>query len=452
MSASTAKARVEIAKFRVPIAAACPRLSRLERVATLSLDSHRQSVSEICQDVVRSENERGKEMRRLAGIAALTVALAIGPLCPPSLPGSRSDVSFEVLQSKGYVYHMSNGDYYTVKGILRNAGTSNATNIWLRARMYSASGNLMCENTEMASVSILRPGETSPFWVTTECALPSLVARYTLEVVGEETDQEPYQDFRVINELWRMDAASRVLRGELLNTGDRTLDGSSSYIYCVFYDSAGQMLDADWWFILGYDGNLGPWCAAPFFFIISAFEPVSSVQYWVDAKTLRQGLYPAPVSVTMESAERDEHDDLVVTGRTSNDSDVSVEQYYTYVLFRDAQGRLVEYDSAYQRGPLGPGQSASFRHEVYEWDVPASYTYLEVRAYTRATTTVRPAIPSVTPTRTAAPTSTPTATNTATPTPTLTVTPTATATPTRTPFPTPSGGWPYHLNLPLTIR
>lgn len=391
-------------------------------------------------------------MRRLVGIAVLTIGLAVGPLCFPSLPESRSGVSFEVLQSKGYVYETSTDDYYIVKGILRNTGTRSATSIWIRARIYWASGNLMGENIGMASLSILRPGETSPFGIMIECLLPSLVARYTLEVVGEETYEQPYQDFRVINELWRMDSASRVLRGELLNTGNRTIDGSSSAIYCAFYDSAGRMLDTDWWYILGYDGNLGPQCAAPFLFIISAFDPVSSVQYWVEAKTLRQGLYPVALSVTVESAERDEDDDLIVTGRTRNDGDVSVEEYYTYVLFRDAQGRLMEYDDEYHRGPLGAGQSASFQHKVYEWHVPAGYARLEVRAYTRATTTMTPPTPAVTPTRTAAPTSTPTPTNTATPTPTLTLTPTATPTPTQTPFPTPSGGWPYHLNLPLIMR
>ena len=43
---------------------------------------------------------------------------------------------------------------------------------------------------------------------------------------------------------------------------------------------------------------------------------------------------------------------------------------------------------------------------------------------------------------------------TPTATPTITVTPSRTATPTRTrtPFPTPSGGWPYHLYLPLLLR
>jgi len=39
-------------------------------------------------------------------------------------------------------------------------------------------------------------------------------------------------------------------------------------------------------------------------------------------------------------------------------------------------------------------------------------------------------------------------------TPTITATPSVTATPTRTrtPFPTPSGGWPYHLYLPMILR
>lgn len=393
-------------------------------------------------------------------VLALAVCLSVLPA------GAQSEqVSFQVMQSRGYGYEGTSYSYYIVEGILKNTGTQNAENIYVRARIYWTGGVLQGEDTSQSDVKILRPGETSPFSVWVSYCCPSLIDYYTLEVVGVPTSHEPYDDLAVVNQTLTIDGPYRQLWGEVLNTGTQTVNGGRFTVYTVFYDANGTMLKRDYYWPLGLgtatDGHLAPGWKAPFRQDASLFDPVDSYENWIQAEVLPPGQYPVSLSAAVTSYSFNQYGSLVVLGTVTNQSDVAVESYYTYATFRNQAGEVVGFSDDFQweqGNPVNPGETQPFEQYIYSYDIPPDYASFDVFAFTDQLTTTAPPTPTpartptptVTPTRTSTPTatSTPTRTPTATVTPTNTSTPTSTSTPTVTPTPSPT---PIvrHFYLPL---
>ena len=135
-------------------------------------------------------------MRKLTLACVSLCIVAMLTLLPAPQP-ARADVSFEVVQSYGYPSEdIDDPEWsrYCVRGIVRNMGTSNATNIYVRLRIYWYQGGpLRGEAAYEIDLPILRSGETSPFYVSVRYIAPYLIDYYTLDVVGLETTEEPYE-------------------------------------------------------------------------------------------------------------------------------------------------------------------------------------------------------------------------------------------------------------------
>lgn len=348
-------------------------------------------------------------------LSAIVLLLCIWlvPLTSMAEPG----VSFEILQSYGYAHAASGNDYYCVAGIIQNTSTSNVEDIWIRARIFWSTGAKRGERTVNPVLPILRPDETSLFVACVEYCCPELIDYYTLDVIGVETSKEPYHDVSVVNDQEVTIGTTRRIYGEVLNTGNRVVDGGYLRLHAAFYDSNGQMLDWDWYYLLGFDywspwGHLAPGWKAPFYTQTSLFNSVASRQYWIQAELLEDGLYPVHLSVTHE-AELGIGDwgQTVIHGMVTNNSDITVERFHSYAVFRDGLGRVVNFFRDYQsfgNEPLGPGETRGFEHTL--WDVPESYAGFDMYAHCELTTTMAPPTPTSTVTPTPAVTSTPTPT------------------------------------------
>ena len=143
----------------------------------------------------------------------------------------RADMSFEIVQSYGYP--IEEGQWtsarYVVRGIVRNTGTSNASHVTIRLRIYWYEGGTeKGQSSKEAFLPILRPGETSPFTVYAYYDFPSLIEHYTLEVAGFETTEEPYEPLMVASEnmFWEQNGTMyRRLWVEIQNTSTGCLKG-----------------------------------------------------------------------------------------------------------------------------------------------------------------------------------------------------------------------------------
>ncbi|MFN8473766.1 MAG: FxLYD domain-containing protein [Anaerolineae bacterium] len=402
-------------------------------------------------------------MRRLLLAALLSImavllagsrnALAQSPidglLLGVETPGGTS-TSFTVVATRHREATLGSDTYYVVEGVIQNTGTRNVTDVYVRARLYFAGDNLRAESTDRSDLRIMKPGETSSFSVWVKYPVPSLIDYYRVDAVGIETDEQPYRGVATINELWSIDGSEQILRGELSNIGNRTVDGGDpfrnvpfAYLFTVLYDSQGQVIDYNV-ASLSFD-YMNPGQKQAFAVRTSLFNQVARWEHWIQYEVTPPGLYGVHVSVSNVVTSPGSSNTLTVRGQVTNQSDVTLSSYHIYVVFRDAQGRVINFARNLQwplDNPFDPGETQSFATTVLSWDLAPSYAALDVYVISdKATTLTTPLPPTATYTATPRPSATATATATRTATPTPTQTP--------TPYPSPIGGWPFNLNLPL---
>lgn len=384
--------------------------------------------------------------------------------------------SFEIVVSEGHVSSISG--FYTVNGVIRNTGTANVTNVYVRARLYWTGGSLRAEGTNLTDLKILKPGETSSFSVMVSYVAPSTIDYYALDAIGTITAEEPKRDLVVVNEMWSIQDSYRYLRGEILNVGSLTTSqstsgGPSSNIYVMIYDAQGNIMKYESKSLSAY---LNQGEKYPFFSYVSIFDQPARWEYWIQYDTLPPGTYAPQLTFSELSLEKSQYS-LVLHGKMTNPTDTPVPSFWLWAVFRDDQNRVLysTFDIMFlYNNPLLAGQTRTFEALLSGSPsaLPRTYAAMDVYASLEVTTTMQPptptptstgtSTPTLTPTRTVTPTatSTPTTTATATATPTSTATPTATpsstptltptmtTTPTITPFPPPPGGWPYVVGLP----
>jgi len=399
-------------------------------------------------------------MNKLTLVCISLCIVAMLVLLPVPRPAS-ADVSFEVVQSYGYPREdVDDPEWsrYCVRGIVRNTGTSNATNIYARLRIYWYQGGpLRGEGTYEIDLPILRPGETSPFYVSARYIAPYLIDYYTLDVVGFETTEEPYDPLRFVPETASVfvRGSNRYLYGEAQNvsSGDYS---KWVQVYVAWFDPAGRLTQIS----SAFDPAtyISPGEKFPFSDSVSIFESYGSYQVWCKSTAMEPGLYPIPFSLAVINSYFGGYggDDFIVEGTITNNGDVLSEAYHTFtvITYRDSLGRVVGYSHDSYPEEVGPGQTKSFMHE--DMSPPDEFTTFDIVAWSKDTTTTQTPTPTptITPTPTNTPTNTPTATPTSTPTNTPTNTPMSTPTPTSTPTMTPTptntpAAWIY---LPIVLK
>ena len=367
-----------------------------------------------------------------------------------------TDVSLEIVQSRGYSYEDPNNpsyNGYVIEGIVKNTGLTNVSNVNVRARIYWSSGTLRGEATGPTFLNILQPGQTTPFIIKVLYCCPTLIDYYDVATVGVPTTAQPYNDVIVVNQQLTVRESYYYLVGELLNNGPKSVDagGKKLGVYAAFYDSNGRLLNVDGDYLT--EGELAPGWKIPFRLSTSLFDPVQSYEIWTKAEPLAQGIYPPWLEVTNQVLTTCTYGTVCVTGNITNHSDIVVDEYYTYVVFRDSQGKVIWSVTNYEFWPeIPPGGTVELEHRIYNtsWNIPPSYAALDAYALAHfLETNVQPPTPTATisPTPTRTPTATFSPTSTATPTPT---TP-STATPTFTPSPTATLSLQYQF-LPLILR
>ena len=394
-------------------------------------------------------------MRKLTLVCLSLCIVAMLTLLPAPQP-ARADVSFEVVQSYGYPIEEDQwtSARYAVRGIVRNTGTSNASHVTIRLKIYWYEGGAeKGQGSREAFLPILRPGETSPFTVLAYYDFPSLIEYYTLEVAGFETTEEPYAPLTVASEnmFWEQNGTMyRRLWVEIQNSSTDCLKGYKTKAYVGWFEPDGDIIELDsdlLWGVFGTSDQhspcFNPGDKAPFRSSIDMFEEFGSYQIWLKGEALDPGLYCLPLSLTVTDSYFGGYwgDDFIVEGTITNNGDVLAENNQTIITYRDSNGLPVGYsiETSYGDIPdLAPGETKSFKHE--DWYPPDEFDAFDIVIWSASTTSTQP--PTPTPTITPSPTNTPTSTPTSTP----TATPTMTATPTNTPTPS---AWVY---LPIVFK
>jgi YD repeat-containing protein len=271
-----------------------------------------------------------------------------------------------------------------VEGIVRNDGNVNMSNVYVRVRIYWSSGTLRGETTARVDMLILQPGETSPFsaWITYCC--PELIDYHTVEVMGVPTTEEPYREVAIVNESTSIDGSYREYWGEVVNTGNRSLSHKdlNTRVYTVYYDANGRMLERDTYYP---EGHLAPSMKAPIWGSISIFEPVASYQRWIQTQPLPAGQNAIHPVITVNSIEPGQYGSLIAKGQVRNPSAVEVEAFYSYAVFRDAQGAVVGFDDDFQwdsTNPLGPRETQAFEQYISSYSIPPQYASIDFYGYT----------------------------------------------------------------------
>lgn len=304
----------------------------------------------------------------------------------PTRTLANSEVSLEVVQSRGFPDESE--DYYIVKGILKNTGARNATNIYVKAEIFWDTGIKRGEATRQADINILRPGETSPFEVWVSYVVPNLIDYYTLDVAGVETTKQPYRATTITQHHLVVRDQYRYVYGEIINPGPRTVDGDDLSVYTVFFDSHGRLLDRDYYNI-GH--SLAPSWKSPFRARTSLFNQVESYEFWIQADVFEEGVYPVELSATITETEPFLLSSLIVTGTITNNSDVSAAGGLAWgrlvFVYRDSQARVEDFESSLLIADIGPGETQLFSDLLWP---PDDYTDLQPYAFAPATTTMIP--------------------------------------------------------------
>jgi hypothetical protein len=263
-----------------------------------------------------------------------------------------SSVVISVIASCGKPYYSSiNPEYntYDVHGIVRNDGDKNATNIYVRVRIYWYQGGaVQGETTRLVEIPILRPGETSPFLADVYYRYPELIGYYTVETLGTETSTEPYQPLQIFDDYTFIDGSDLALWGEVGNISPDYLIGYKTYVYVGWFNAAGQLIELEeaWRNPLSryseYTIYLSPGERVPFYYPISLFDQATRYQIWTKGEALPTGLYP--VYLTLENVTQTwQGSNFVVTGTIRNNSDVQSLCQTTLIVFRDNQNRANGY-------------------------------------------------------------------------------------------------------------
>jgi serine/threonine-protein kinase len=131
-------------------------------------------------------------------------------------------------------------------GEVRNDGEQPREAVELRVNLLDATGKEVASKTGYASMSYLKPGETSPFSVLfTKHDLPSGFEKYELEIRSSKADFKPgytYRDLSILPDPQaRQDEYGFIkISGRVHNDGEQA--AQFVQIYAVFYDEAGQVV------------------------------------------------------------------------------------------------------------------------------------------------------------------------------------------------------------------
>lgn len=384
-----------------------------------------------------------------------------GPVAQPtSEPALTYD--FQFLTSKSRIDTVGSTIYYVVEGVLRNTGATNAREVRVRAKLFSALGPELTEDSEPMFLDIVTSGATSPFQVYVRYP-DTLVGRYELDAVGYETDEQPRRNVVLVNDTFSIRDGRRYWYGEWQNNDSLTVetyDGlgtNASQFVAIPFNGLGQILD--YWHDNIYH-YINPGGRSPFSVYTSSNNPVARWEYWVNYHVLDPGTYGNYASLENLTLVPGSFA-MTARGLVTNKGDQPLQTIFFTVMFRDAQGRVLNWGRpAVFTTPIPPGQSAQVSGNLYSHDIPSSYDHFDGYVLSDYKTSIQP--PTLTPsptlpataTSTATDTSTPTptASPTITPTPTVTATPTITLTPTVTLRPTPDGGYVHFAYLPHLAR
>lgn len=128
-----------------------------------------------------------------------------------------------------------------VVGVVENQGRNNLEHIRIEVSFQDEAGMTLNTGEGYASVDILRPGESSPFWIME--GIDEEVVGYEVKVVDwDETEAQPYEGLVILDQRGEIDGVLGWyhIYGQYLNTG--TEEAHFTEVIATCLDSGGQVV------------------------------------------------------------------------------------------------------------------------------------------------------------------------------------------------------------------
>lgn len=173
--------------------------------------------------------------------------------------------------------------YLHVVGELQNTGTTNVRSVQVNLAMYSNTGTLLGTDSTYSEVSILAPGDKSPFELWFEP--PAAYSSYQLSTGFSETTDPPNHNFTVVVTNQYTDSSGyRHVVGQVTNNN---LASDFVQVIVTFYDNSGRVVAMEWDFVdTGSTSTLQPGQTASFEVVVSPSAPTwASLAAMADSST-----------------------------------------------------------------------------------------------------------------------------------------------------------------------
>lgn len=131
--------------------------------------------------------------------------------------------------------------YYKVFGEIKHSKDSNIKFVRIGAMFYNSNGDPIGYDYTFSTVYILKPGQTSPFQLSSYPAKLEGVSKYKLSIVDYmETDEIPYGDLEILSHSIIDKTGHKNIIGKIKNNGNQNVKVD---VRAILYDDKGGIFD-----------------------------------------------------------------------------------------------------------------------------------------------------------------------------------------------------------------
>ena len=133
-------------------------------------------------------------------------------------------------------YVSDDGNFYVI-GLVQNNHDAPADMVEAKVTLYNANGKVIATESFASDLTVLQPGQVSPFQVGFYDGIPADWDSYEITLTGREWDGlfPVYTDFEVLSHSWEIG-----IIGVVQNTGDTTAE--TIVMPVALYDASGKLI------------------------------------------------------------------------------------------------------------------------------------------------------------------------------------------------------------------
>lgn len=156
-------------------------------------------------------------------------------------PISNAEIAAVILNHRSFV---NSNNLYTVIGEVKNVGVNNLNLVKIVAVFYDKAGKIVDTNFTYTTIEIIKPGEKSPFQITTSHH-PNKIEIYTVDISTYSfTTEQPNSPIQILSYSdYKDNLGYHHIVGEVQNNGVSNI--RSVKIVATYYDSSNNVIATD---------------------------------------------------------------------------------------------------------------------------------------------------------------------------------------------------------------